>query len=244
MKIAELIKKKKENIYQNESITIAFIGDSTTQGCFECYLDESSIPPIKTVTDSKCAYSTRVKEILNFLYPEVQINIINSGINGDNAQSGLNRLERDVLRYNPDLVIVSFGLNDSAKGEEYLQTYKQSLSKIFDVLNEKGIESLFLTENCMNTEVSPHLQGELFINLAKRFASDIQNSGLLKKFFDSAKQICLEKNVKVCDLYSIWERFIALGVNVTELLANKLNHPVREFQQYVAIKLVECMLFE
>ena len=33
------------------------------------------------------------------------------------------------------------------------------------------------------------------------------------------------------------------GVNTTELLANKLNHPIREIHTYMAMKLLECMLF-
>ena len=31
------------------------------------------------------------------------------------------------------------------------------------------------------------------------------------------------------------------GVDVTELLSNKLNHPIREFHYYTAIKLLETI---
>ena len=36
--------------------------------------------------------------------------------------------------------------------------------------------------------------------------------------------------------------YAAAGVDVTELLSNKLNHPIREFHRYMAAKLVETML--
>jgi len=42
--------------------------------------------------------------------------LINSGRGGDTAAGAMGRLERDVLRFKPDLVIVSFGLNDSGSG--------------------------------------------------------------------------------------------------------------------------------
>ena len=44
------------------------------------------------------------------------------------------------------------------------------------------------------------------------------------------------------DLHSVWEKMIAAGVDVTELLSNKLNHPIREIHYYMAMKIVEAML--
>lgn len=35
-KIIEKIKAKQENLQKNEAVTIVFLGDSVTQGCFEC----------------------------------------------------------------------------------------------------------------------------------------------------------------------------------------------------------------
>ena len=111
MKIVEKLKAKNTDILNSKPITIAFLGDSVTQGCFECYL--TSETTLQTVFDYQNAYSTRLKEILNILYPSVQFNIINSGISGDGTTFGLERLERDIIAYNPDLCVVSFGLNDS-----------------------------------------------------------------------------------------------------------------------------------
>ena len=60
---------------------------------------------------------------------------------------------------------------------------------------------------------------------------------------DKARAIAIENGAKVCDLYPVWEKLIENGVDVTELLANKLNHPVREFHYYMAIKLLETIMF-
>ena len=241
MKIVELLKRKQEDLVGNKPVTIAFLGDSVTQGCFECYL--TSPTTLQTVFDYPSAYSSRLREMLNLLYPSVQVNIVNSGISGDSAPVGLGRLERDVLKYDPDLVVVSYGLNDSTGGMSKIENYTSALEGIFSKLKEKSIDVIFLTQNYMNTKTSPHLKDELFINLAKEFAENIQNSGVLKAYFEAARKVCEKYDVKVCDLYPVWEKLEQSGVDVTELLANKLNHPIRELHYYMAMKLIETMLF-
>ena len=238
MKIVELLKTKNEERRAAKPVTIAFLGDSVTQGCFECYMKNETV---QTVFDYRYGYANRVSEILHILYPAAQVNIINSGVSGDSAIGGAERLERDVLAYNPDLCVVSFGLNDSGRGVEGIEIYQKSLESIFERLRERDIEIIFLTENSMCTGTSPHLKEEKLISLSKGFANT-QNNGVLRKYFDAAEESCKKFGVKYVDLYSVWEKMIAAGVDVTELLSNKLNHPIREIHYYMAMKLVEAML--
>ena len=44
--------------------------------------------------------------------------VINAGISGHTTTEGLARLDRDVLQHKPDLVTVSFGLNDMIRVPE------------------------------------------------------------------------------------------------------------------------------
>lgn len=239
MRITDLLKNKAQNVRDNKPVTIAFIGDSVTQGCFECFTKSEG--GLEIVYEYKNSYPTRVGEILNTLYPSVQINIINSGISGDSAPGGASRFERDVLSYNPDLVVISFGLNDSTKGLECLSDYTEALEEMFSTLNSRGIETVFLTENTMCTDTSPYLNDELLVSLSKRFA-DIQNEGVLKQYFEAAKASALKYGVTVCDLYAVWESMITAGVSTTALLSNKLNHPLREIHGFMAMKIVETIL--
>lgn len=225
---------------KHPALTIAFLGDSVTHGCFEVY--KTSESTLETVYEYKSAYSTRVREIMNVLYPSLQVNIINSGISGDNAVNGNYRLEEDVLKYNPDIVVVSFGLNDSVAGMDNLPNYSEALKSIFTRLKERGIETIFLTQNFMNTKISPNIMfDEFFTNLGKMFAN-VQNSGILKSYFEEAKKVCAEQGVAVCDGYHVWETMQAAGVDTTALLSNDFNHPIREYHYYVALKLIEIML--
>ena len=239
MKITELLKNKEQDRRGNKPVTIAFIGDSVTQGCFECYMKTETA--LETVFDYKSAYSTRVGEILHMFYPSAQVNIINSGISGDNARGGALRFERDVLSYNPDLVVISFGLNDSGGGKDGIAKYTSALEEMFKALKERNIETVFLTENSMCIGTSPHLKDEKFISLSKIFGK-IQTDGILAEYFDAARETCKKYGVVVCDLYPVWEKLISAGVDVTELLSNKLNHPIREIHYYMAMKIVETIL--
>lgn len=129
MRIVEKIRQKNENYHSGPIPTIAFLGDSITHGCFEVI--EGTKRTLEVVCDFEAVYHNQFKKILSMMFPFAQINIVNAGISGDTAQGGLQRLERDVLRFNPDLVVVCYGLNDSNKGKEYLNEYLDGLAGIF-----------------------------------------------------------------------------------------------------------------
>lgn len=238
MKIIEKICQKNADNNGAQSVTIAFLGDSVTHGCFECYTNEKG--QIDTVFNAKSAYSARLWEMMHLLCPSAQINIINSGISGDNTYRGKRRFERDVAEFSPDLVVVSYGLNDSGGGLEKLGEYKDNLAEIFDKVAALGAECIFLTENMMCDKVSCRLPDEKHRATAERLAR-VQNDGVLKAYFDGAKEVAAAKGVKVCDVYAAWEKMSAAGVDTTELLANRLNHPIEKMHYYTAIKLIETM---
>ena len=239
MKIIEKINLKQKNLTANAPVTIVFLGDSVTQGCFECYMTGPN--SLETVFDYPSAYSTRIREMFSILYPNVQVNIIDSGISGDGTMGGIARLDRDVLSYHPDLVVVSYGLNDAAIGGlDGLDGYGQRLEEMFRRITEMGAECIFLTENMMNTKTSCHLKDSLFIHLAEQFAK-VENDGVLAAYFERAKEVAKANGVKVCDCYAKWKKMQAGGVDTTELLANKLNHPIRPLHYLFAFSLMETM---
>ena len=238
MKIIEKMSSKSVDLYSYEGVTIAFLGDSVTQGCFEIYKLPNN--GIETVFDKKNSYEMGVFDILATLYPNVPVNIINAGISGDNAPHGEKRVARDVLRHQPDLTVVCFGLNDCGGGFDGVSTYANALEGIFEQVLASGSELIFMTPNMMNTTVSPHLTDPDFIQLAKVIAQR-QNDGVLDAYVDAAKAVCDKMNVPVCDCYAIWKRLHECGVNTTELLANKVNHPTREMNKLFAYELVKTM---
>ena len=237
MRIIQKLKAKAENMYGAPPVTIAFLGDSVTQGCFECYKKGNTID---TVFDGASGYSARLREMLQLIYPNVQLNVINAGISGDTAEGGEKRFARDVAPYSPDLVVVGFALNDSTRGEAGLPSYICALESIFAQCKKIGAEIICLTPNMMNTKVSCHLCDKDFIGLAESLSA-LQSGGVLDKYVQAAKETAQRAGAAVCDIYGQWKKLERGGADVTELLANKLNHPVRELHYYTAIKLIESM---
>jgi hypothetical protein len=93
----------------------------------------------------------------------------------------------------------------------------------------------------MNTKVSPHLTDPDFIELAKGTAYK-QNEGFFDAHIDAARALCREMGVPVCDCYAIWKQLEANGVDTTELLSNKINHPTRQMNWLFATSLLDTLL--
>lgn len=238
MKIMERIREKAADNMSCSGVTIAFLGDSVTQGCFELYKKDDNI---ETVFDRENAYHTYLNRIFSMLYPTVPVNIINAGISGDSAPHGLIRLEKDVLRHHPDLVVVCFGLNDANAGLENLEKYETSLKNIFVGLQDAGIEIIFMTPNMMNAQISVHIHDKVILQIAERTCK-IQNSGVMDTYMDAARTLCSKMDIPVCDCYARWRTLYENGVDITELLANKINHPTRQMNWLFAISLLETIM--
>ena len=72
---------------------------------------------------------------LNFLQDNLplSVEIINSGIPGDTIIDGFGRLESSVLKYNPDITVIEFAVNDAFAGipvHEFEKYYLYVLKKI------------------------------------------------------------------------------------------------------------------
>lgn len=239
MKIVEKLAQKAKRNWDFPGVTIAFLGDSVTQGCFEIY--HECTDSINTIFDKNCAYHTYFARIMAILYPSVPVNIVNAGISGGNTSHALERLERDVIKHSPDLTIVCFGLNDCGNGPSGLDEYANSLEQIFKNLKNAGSEIIFMTPNMMATQISCHITDAKFKEIANG-AMHSQNEGILDMYLDTAKELCKKHAITVCDCYKKWKTLYNNGVNVTELLSNKINHPTRDMNWLFAISLIETIM--
>jgi len=239
MKILKKLSDKQNDLYADAAVTIVAFGDSVTQGCFECYTDRND--GIHTEFDTKEAYSRKFVQILQTLYPRAQINLINSGISGDSTKKALERIDYAVLRYQPDLVICCFGLNDVTKGYPELDGYGARLDEIFKKIKATGAECIFMTPNMISSNTNRHVKdSEAYINLSERLAK-LQNEGVMDAYMAKAKEVATANGVVVCDCYAKWKKMAENGVDTTALLANYLNHPIRDLHWLFANSLVETV---
>jgi lysophospholipase L1-like esterase len=222
MRIAERIADKSVRQLENRSVTMVFLGDSVTHGCFE--LSQNGPQSIETEYRTARAYHHLLKQMIENVFPACPVNIIDSGVGGDNAGGGLKRLERDVISFRPDLAVICFGLNDVCGGPEKLGEYIGNMRSIFRRLNEEDIEIICMSPNMIGTrlleeETSPFIRG-ILESIIK-----FQNNGTMDMYMAALADLCREENVPFCDCYSQWKKLYSYGADVTMLLANHVNHP-------------------
>lgn len=240
MKFVEMLKRKRQDNVGMRNPIIAFLGDSVTQGCFEVWQKDGRV--LDTWDTSK-GYPEIVKRIFALLYPKAPITVFNAGVSGSSAKGGVERLKRDVLGINPDLLVVCFGLNDCGGDVQGIDAYKQNLKQIFAEANLAGIETIFMTPNMLCTSTD-NVDGEEFLNGLADMFKERQLQGVFDGYMNAAREACQEEGVRLCDCYAIWKQMYESGVDTNGLLANGINHPIREMHELFAWELVKTIIAE
>jgi len=122
-----------------ERINIVAFGDSTTAPRLELVL-----------------YATLLEQELNRRLP-VPVQVINAGVRGDTTDAAALRLERDVLVHEPAVVIIQFGINDSAvdvwktppatEPRVPLDRFRQNLRHFIEAIEGRGAKVVLMTPN-------------------------------------------------------------------------------------------------
>lgn len=223
MKIREKINLDVKGLIEHGSITVVALGDSVTHGCFRGDIDYEA------------SYPNLLRKKILAVRDYVPVNLINAGIGGTTAATAVTRMEKQVLAHSPDLVTVCFGLND-VNGP--LERYIESLERIFSECIKREIDVIFMTPNMLNTRVSEDTPANL-IDYATKTAK-MQNEGKMDLYMDRAVELARKMGVGVCDCYAKWKE-MSEKQDITDLLANRINHPTREMHALFADMLFECI---
>lgn len=224
MRIKDKINLDYTGLVEHGPINIVAFGDSVTHGA----VGAGEI-------DYETVYWNRLRKKILEVRNYVPVNVINAGIGGITAEASLGRIERDVLSHNPDLVIVCFGLND-VNGP--LETYLNSLKIIFEKCRADDRDVIFLTPNMLNTRVADDTE-PVYMQYAAVTAG-YQNGGRMDEYMTGACELAREAGIAVCDCYSVWKE-ISRTQDITDLLANRINHPTREMHELFAQSLFDIL---
>jgi lysophospholipase L1-like esterase len=136
------------------------------------------------------------------------------------------RLDRDVLSFRPDLVILEVCLNDClGSPTDDPSDFARQVGELIDRILASGAELILLTPNAMCTRLHPNVpSGDEWHRLFIR-AVQTMNSGKMTAFVNAARAEAAARNVPIADAYARWEQMHACGVDTTSLLANNINHP-------------------
>ena len=227
MDIRKKINLDLEGLKEHGPITIVAFGDSVTHGAFGA-----------GEIDYNAVYWNQFRRKINELRDYIPVNVINAGIGGIDACGSIARIESQVLKHEPDLVIVCFGLND-VNGP--LDVYLDSLKTIFEKCSEVT-EVVFMTPNMLNTRVIEEEVEEKYRDYAAKTA-EMQTNGRMDLYMSEAVELAKAMNVLVCDCYAKWKK-LSETQDTTLLLDNRINHPTREMHQLFADMLFETVFGE
>ena len=118
---------------------IVFFGDSITD-CERNRNDEKSLGNgyVKVLADK-----------LRPIYPDMDIELINKGVSGNEVCDLLARVRSDVIDLNPDAVVIMIGINNVIHKFKYgkelnLKQFESDLTELLERLKEAGIAVIFL----------------------------------------------------------------------------------------------------
>ena len=232
LRFCKRLKEKAEDRFARPVIYVA-LGDSVTQGFREH-------DPAGSPLYHEDVYHAQFQRRVHAQFPGTVLSVINAGVACDTAQGGLSRLKRDVLAFDPDLVTVSFGLNDSGAGIEGLEIYASSLRRMAEeIRGQTKADLVFITPNMMLTGVNPNIhknQRELVAPMIKR-----SQEGIVDAYAKTMRAVARELDIPIVDAFSVWRRWESGGRDINLLLANGTNHPGEEGHELVARLLFEIL---
>ena len=241
-----------EGLERKNPLVVA-LGDGVTAGHFESLIPEEPeqarkffahvtnpelppdgfvMPKASEVVDARESYIEKFRERLIERFELTSVSIVNSGIAGDNLRSMAARMQRDVIRYRPDLVLINGSLNwDARMGttEEYQELLRGMVRRL---KSETEADIILLTPNGDLPNNSPFMQM-------------MGNAGIEPTTGDRAeaiRKVAEEEQVCLADVYSVWETARERGCPWKELLSNGVNHPGVEGHEVYAEVLMK--LFE
>jgi len=216
-------------------ITVVALGDSTTEAGWEGNADQ--------------VYAERLAVELEA--SGVSARVINAGISNTTSEQALARLDKDVRAYNPDYVIVQFGINDSwidanlgrSSPRLTTQEYVDCLTVIIDTLRSDGAQVILMTPNPMRWS---EMYGEELRDPALGFDFDDPRgiNRLLDTYTEEMRNLAVKKNVPLIDVSAKFEAYDQVeGQSIHDLLiAGDEMHPNDAGHALIAQWLAEELL--
>lgn len=192
---------------------ILFNGDSVTDAC------RNSDPDFHL----GYGYPLFVKAMLDELYPNSDIEVLNRGISGDVISGLESRFKQDVLDLKPDILSILIGINDTGFNEEKdsfgtveeFVRFERTYRHLLDQSTNNGIENIILMEPFVvpSNVNRDHWRKDLNpkIDIVRKLAKEY-NTGL----------VCLDGYFNQCVVNEDWKRYSRDGVHPSPLGNKKI----------------------
>ena len=151
--------------------------------------------------------------MLHTKYPESGFRLINKGIPGDTANSGLYRLKGDVLRYSPDCVFIQYAINDAFSGYTE-RLFKSNVKGIIDGIRENGNADIVL--------------------ITSGYIGDNDDNRYVEGYYHQLEALGADYGIPVVLTHEYWKIRIKEGVIFESLVQYDGVHPTEEGYRLMA----------
>lgn len=189
----------------NRTVNIVCHGHSVPAGYFRT-------PAVHTFD----AYPYLLHRGLAERFPHAVINVIVTGIGGENSEQGAKRFRRDVLNLRPDVITIDYGLNNRAIG---LARSEKAWRRMIEMALARHIRVILLTP-------TPDLTAHL----------DNPNDSL-NQHANQIRRLAAEYHIGLVDSLALFEAKVRSGTPLPDLMAQS-NHPNRRGHEIVAAGLL------
>ncbi len=174
--------------------------------------------------------------------------VLNKGVGGNTTKDALARFKTDVLDYNPDLVIMQFGCNDSAmdvwkdppvtEPRVSLAEYISNLQTMIHALKDRGCRVILMTPEPRRwTTKMVSLYGKPPYNPNDPMGFNL----LFTDYAQAVRDIAKKENMALVDIYNI---FTACGEKIDTFFLDGV-HPNDEGHRLVVDALLKkLVMFE
>lgn len=189
-------------------------------------------------------YATLLASELSFEGGDVKV--VNSGIGGNTTSNAKARFEKDVLAHKPDVVIIQFGINDSAvdvwkkppaTGPRVpLDTYRANLTEMVHTLKKNGARVVLMTSNPISwTDPLKKLYATAPYVLSDPDGMNV----LLRDYAETVRKLAQEEGVDLVDIYTAFKNADAAPKRKPGWLCSDGMHPDDDGHRLVANLLIE-----
>lgn len=176
-------------------------------------------------------YSVRVDDALQSIGSSLSVH--NAGIGGNTTRDALKRMDRDVLRYQPKVVVLQFGINDAAvdvwkkpaatESRVPLAEFTANLRSLITSAREHKAKVILMTTNPVRwTSKLKELYGKPPYNPD---AADGFESAKLQAYNEAVRSLARELKVPLVDVRAAYEGFAAKHQTTVDGLLLDGMHP-------------------
>ncbi|HFE9686462.1 TPA: SGNH/GDSL hydrolase family protein [Clostridium perfringens] len=171
----------------DKGLSIVFTGDSITHG------------PLHT--KGYRSYTEHFRERLKEKFKNENIMVFNTGVSGATTRDIIRDFHICVNIYDPDVVFIMLGMNDSSNQIVPLEEYRSNILELINKVREIGAIPIIQTSNIIKMDLSRKS---------------------LKFYMDIVRAVARENNVMLIDHYSHWEELEKENSNFSqeELIQN------------------------